>query len=133
MPSLIMAPMGCAEAMLMGMRLKLQPPRCNHDPWLSPMLVFRVVWISAQEHACPPLCGPMPGLSEQLSSCDSTRSCFAAKFINNVRILCKKGSERVFLDAKEDWVNTDGTTQACRSKTGEPQSCFVGLGRARRR
>ena len=60
MPSSMTAPMGCAEAMLMGMRSKLQPSRCNHDPWLSPMLRFRVVWISAQGETFLPLCGSRP-------------------------------------------------------------------------
>lgn len=51
----------------------------------------------------------------------------AAKFINNVRVLCKEGSEEAFLAATEAWVNPDGMTDAYWAKTGERRYCFVGL------
>ena len=51
----------------------------------------------------------------------------AAKFINNVRVRCKEGSEQAFLAATEVWVNPDGMTDAYWAKTGERQYCFVGL------
>ena len=51
----------------------------------------------------------------------------AAKFINNVRVLCKEGSEEAFLAATEAWVNPAGMTDAYWAKTGERRYCFVGL------
>ena len=54
-------------------------------------------------------------------------SLVAAKFINNVRVRCKEGSEQAFLAATEVWVNPAGMTDAFWAKTGERQYCFVGL------
>ena len=92
------------------------------------MLGFRVVWISAQGQVCLPLCGSRPGVSEKTVKLrQDAFPLVAAKFINNVRVRCKEGSEQAFLAATEVWVNPDGMTDAYWAKTGERQYCFVGL------
>ena len=57
----------------------------------------------------------------------------AAKFINNVRVRCKEGSEQEFLAATEVWVNPDGMTDALWAKTGDVITASWAFGRARRR
>ena len=51
----------------------------------------------------------------------------AAKYINNVRVLCKEGCEEPFIAAIESWVNPDGMLDAYWAKTGERRYCFIGL------
>ena len=50
----------------------------------------------------------------------------AAKFLNNVRVICKEGCEEAFVAATEAWINPDGMMDAYWAKTGERSYCFVG-------
>ena len=51
----------------------------------------------------------------------------AAKFLNNVRVICKAGCEESFISATQAWVNPEGMLDAYWAKTGERRYCFVGL------
>ena len=51
----------------------------------------------------------------------------AAKFLNNVRVICKEGCEEQFIAATEAWINPDGMLDAYWAKTGARGYCFVGL------
>lgn len=51
----------------------------------------------------------------------------AAKFLNNVRVLCKEGCEERFIAATEAWVNPKGMLHAFWAKTGDRRYCFVGI------
>ncbi len=51
----------------------------------------------------------------------------AAKFLNNVRVICKAGCEEAFISATQAWVNPEGMLDAYWAKTGERRYCFVGL------
>ena len=50
-----------------------------------------------------------------------------ARFINNVRVLCKEGCEEAFIAATDAWVNPEGMQAAYWAKTGDRTYCFVGL------
>ncbi len=51
----------------------------------------------------------------------------SARFLNNVRVRCKKGCEDRFIAVTEQWVNPKGMLDAYWAKTGERAYCFVGL------
>ena len=51
----------------------------------------------------------------------------AAKFLNNVRVLCKEGCEERFIAATAAWVNPKGMLHAFWAKTGDRRYCFVGI------
>ena len=51
----------------------------------------------------------------------------SAKFLNNVRVLCKEGCEERFIAATEAWVNPEGMLQAYWAKTGDRRDCYVGI------
>ncbi len=51
----------------------------------------------------------------------------AAKFLNNVRVLCKQGGEEWFIAATEAWVNPKGMLHDFWAKTGDRRYCFVGI------
>ena len=57
----------------------------------------------------------------------NTIKSMAAKFLNNVRVICKEGCEEKFIAATQAWVNPEGMLDAYWAKTGERRYCFVGL------
>lgn len=57
----------------------------------------------------------------------SLRCQVVARFLNNVRVRCKKGCEDRFIAVTEQWVNPEGMLDAYWAKTGERSYCFVGL------